>query len=131
MPLAAATWSNAAGQPNDFKAIYQARVENCAGEAVRWSLSDGNMSEPIVVDNTGKFHHLRVDGYARHWDERVWAFVSAPADGQTGSSALTFGYVDPANGPTSPNNAEKRAGMREVLQRCLRNQWPDRAASLR
>ena len=95
-----------------------ARARSCAAEAVRWSLTDGNISEPILVDGTTKFHHLRVDGYARHWDQRIWAFVSAPTGNNPG--ALVVGYVDPANNYEPQRNDEKRAGMRTLLNRCLK-----------
>jgi hypothetical protein len=121
--LASLSLANAACASSDPKATYQAHVEKCAGEAVRWALTEANMSDPIVVDNTAKFHHVRIEGYARHWDTRIWASVSAPA----GSDEILVEYVDPALGLTSPKNAEKRAGMREVLHECLANRWPTRS----
>jgi len=105
------------------KSIDPARLEACATEAVKWSLLDREVSEPILVDGTSKFHHVRVDGYARHWQEGIRAFVSAPVSSETGEIKITVGYTDPLNRMNLPKDEEKREGMREVLNRCLKGGW--------
>jgi len=106
------------------KKVDQALLESCASEAVKWSLLESNVSDPIVVDGTSKFRHVRVDGYAQHWETRIWAFVSAPINPETGTNTITIGYMDPSNGVASPRDEEKRHGMRLVLDRCLQGVWP-------
>ena len=116
--MAALALGAAAATP--AKAIDSARFRACAAEAVRWSLLDKDISEPILVDGTSKFRHIRVDGYARHWDERIWSFISAPPDPASAAGAILVGYVDPTNRFNASKIEEKKEGMREILDRCLK-----------
>ncbi len=107
--------------------VDQSRLQACASEAVRWSLLQSDFSETILVDGSSKFRHIRVDGYARHWDYRVWAFVSAPVNPETGTNSVTFGYVDPATDVNSRVPEQKKQGMHTVLERCLKGAWDAKA----
>lgn len=100
--------------------IDQVRLETCGLEAVHWAFLDQNMSDGIFVDGTKKFGHVRVDGYALHWNAGVWAFISNPTDALTGRLTIVLGYVDPTADKNSQEIPLKINGMRQILMHCLR-----------
>ncbi len=97
----------------------------CASRTVEWSLFGKDNSDIILVDGTPKLHHVRVDGYARHWSAGIWAFVSFPQNAEGDAGSAIIGYTDPTNsGASQKYNEEKRRQMRATLDACLKDPQP-------
>ena len=84
-------------------------ARHCAAETVKKALTESD-SELIIVDDSERFHHLRVDGYS---GTETWASVVAAADDANSKSEPVFVYVGPGN------RTQGRNQMRLWFERCL------------
>jgi len=82
---------------------------HCASEVVKRALTESG-SDLIVVDDSEKFRHLRVDGYA---GTDRWASVWAASENTEEMSEPVFVYVGPGDRPQARNQ------MRFWFAQCL------------
>jgi len=90
-------------------ATSQNASRHCASEVVKRALTERG-SDLIVVDDSEKFRHLRVDGYA---GTDIWASVWAASENTEQMTQPVFVYVGPGNRPQLRNQ------MRFWFAQCL------------